>query len=154
MRISFLGLIMLLLLVPAGWGQSASELAQKFPHHEVYEIEPGVVMSAKFASDGLVCEMQVEESHFIKGVVAPQASIDFDKIDALVERLVPASERGEKERDFPSGLMSRRGSVMDRTDLYTNIAVDVIWSVKGNKKSVLSTSSPVVIIKWRHRSCS
>ena len=61
--------LFVVLLVPSGWSQSASDLAQKFPHHEVYEVEPGVVMSAKFAPNGLVCEMHVEQTHFNGDVV-------------------------------------------------------------------------------------
>jgi hypothetical protein len=59
----FPALLLFTLLVPLGWSQSAADLAQKYPHHEVYEVEPGVVMSAKFASSGLVCEMHVEQTH-------------------------------------------------------------------------------------------
>jgi hypothetical protein len=35
--------------------QTASELADRYEHHEVYEVQPGVQMTAKFASNGLVC---------------------------------------------------------------------------------------------------
>jgi hypothetical protein len=37
--------------------QTASELADRYTHHGVYEVQPGVQMTAKFASNGLVCEM-------------------------------------------------------------------------------------------------
>jgi hypothetical protein len=37
--------------------QTAQELADRYTHHEVYEVQPGVQMTAKFASNGLVCEM-------------------------------------------------------------------------------------------------
>ena len=53
----FWAVLILMTLVPIGWSQSAADLAQKFQHHEVYELKPGVVMSAAYTSSGLVCEM-------------------------------------------------------------------------------------------------
>jgi hypothetical protein len=87
----FRALLLFMLIVPPSWGQSAVDLAQKFPHHEIYEVEPGVVMSAKFASSGLVCEMNVEQTHFDKDVTRFRTDIELDKISPLLDRLVPPS---------------------------------------------------------------
>ena len=80
--------------------QTASELANKYPHHEVYKVQPGVQMSAKFASDGLVCEMDIEQTHFIKDEVKDEVDlrdgIREERIDGLIDQLVPPSERGQK----------------------------------------------------------
>ena len=46
--------------------QTASELADRYAHHEVYDVQPGVQLTATFASNGLVCEMQIEQAHFGK----------------------------------------------------------------------------------------
>jgi hypothetical protein len=52
------------------WEIKSALVKCQFPiEHEVYEVEPGVVMSAKFASSGLVCEMRVEQTHFDKDIV-------------------------------------------------------------------------------------
>jgi len=151
----FPALLLFTLLVPLGWGQSAADLAQKFPHHEVYEVEPGVVMSAKFAANGLVCEMHVEQTHFDKDVVEVWSGIETDKIDALLDRLVPPSERGERVRDvLLSGMTLISGATMVRTDRYANVEVHVMWNVETHKKSVRTTSGAVLEIKWRSRSCS
>jgi len=147
--------IFLISFVPVVHGQSAADLAQRFPHHEVYEVEPGVVMSAKFASNGLVCEMQVQKAHFNKDFADPSDGIDLDKMDTLVDRLVPASERGDKDQVLGSSLFHQQGTVMVKIDQYANITVQVFWNVKEHKKSVQqSNGSAVLVIKWRHRSCS
>ena len=151
---NFPALLLLVLLVPSGWSQSASDLAQKFPHHETYEVEPGVVMTAKFASTGLVCEMNVEETHFDKDVTRFGAGIELDKINALLDRIVPSSQRGERARDDLSGLITVTGPTMVKSDRYANVDVDVMWSVETHKKSVTITSGAVFKIKWRNRSCS
>ena len=62
----FIAICVTLSLVAATAAQTASDLAKKYPHHEVYEVQPGVQMTTKFASDGLVCEMQLEQAHFGK----------------------------------------------------------------------------------------
>ena len=147
-------LLLFVLLVPPSWSQSATDLAQKFPHHEVYEVEPGVVMSANFASNGLVCEMHVEQTHFDKDVVQLWDGLGMDKISSLLDRLVPPSERGEKEQDELSRLIAVSGPTMRRTDRYANVVVDVMWGVETHKKSVTTTSGAVLEIKWRNRSCS
>ena len=150
----FRALLFFMLLVPRSWSQSAVDLAQKFPHHEIYEVEPGVVMSAKFAPSGLVCEMNVEQTHFDKDVTQFGTGIELDKISALLDRLVPPSQRGEKEQDEFSRLIAVSGPTMQRTDTYANIVVSVMWSVENHKKSVTTTSGAVLKIKWRNRSCS
>jgi hypothetical protein len=151
---NFRALILFTLLVPSGWGQSAADLGQKFPHHEIYDVEPGVVMSARFASSGLVCEMRVEQTHFGKDIVDLRTGIDMVKVDSLLDRLVPSSERGERARDDLSGLITVTGPTMVKSDRYANVDVDVMWSVETHKKSVTTTSGVVLKIKWRNRSCS
>jgi hypothetical protein len=149
----FWTLLFFMLLVHPSWSQSAADLAQKFPHHETYEVEPGVVMWAKFASSGLVCEMSVEETHFDKNVTHFETRIEPNKISTLLDQLVPPLERGEKEQDEFSRLIAVSGPTMQRTDTYANVVVSVMWSVETHKKSATLTSSAVLKIKWRNRSC-
>ena len=146
--------LLVVLLVPFGWSQSAADLAQKFPHHEVYEVEPGVVMSAKFAPNGLVCKMHVEQTHFNKDVVQLWDGLDLGRVNSLLDRLVPPSERGEKEQDESSRLIAVSGPTMTRTDRYANVVVEVMWGVETHKKSVTTTTGAVLEIKWRNRSCN
>jgi len=146
--------LFVVLLVPSGLSQSATDLAQKFPHHEIYEVEPGVVMSAKFAANGLVCEMRVEQTHFNKDVVQLWDGLDMDRVNSLLDRLVPPSERGEKEQDEFSRLIAVSGPTMTRTDRYANVVVEVMWGVETHKKSVTTTTGAVLEIKWRNRSCN
>jgi hypothetical protein len=56
----FIVAYLVVLFIRATNGQTATDLANNYAHHEVYELQPGVQMTSKFASDGQVCEMQVE----------------------------------------------------------------------------------------------
>jgi hypothetical protein len=144
-------LLLVVLLVPCGWTQSAADLSQKFRHHEAFEIEPGVVMSAKYGADGLVCEMQVEQTHFNEGVTDLRVGLQLDELDALLDKLVPLSDRGEKQ-EHESGLTDISGA-MTRRDNYDNVIVNVTSCVKATKKKWTISGPTVLEIKWRNRPC-
>ena len=61
--------------------QTASDFAAKYAHREVYELQPEVQMTAKFAANGSVCEMKVEQEYFLKDRVDMRFGTDRDKID-------------------------------------------------------------------------
>jgi len=119
-------------------GQTAADLGTKYHHHEVYEVEPGVQMTPKFASDGQVCEMQVEQSHFGKNRVDFSDGLNQAKINAITDQLVPAEERGEKINE----LVLCTGSCETISE-YSNVFVNVLSHVKTR----------VIAIKWRNRTC-
>jgi hypothetical protein len=104
--------------------QTATELANKYTHHEVYEIQPGVQMTAKFAANGLVCEMQVEQAHFGKDGVDMRFGIDTVRLGDLLDQLVPPSERGKKDKS--SGMDVGMGQVTESVERYANVDVHVI----------------------------
>jgi hypothetical protein len=126
--------------------QTATELANKYTHHEVYEIQPGVQMTAKFAANGLVCEMQVEQAHFGKDGVDMRFGIDTVRLGDLLDQLVPPSERGKKDKS--SGMDVGMGQVTESVERYANVDVHVISTTPNNP------TTSVAIINWRHRKCS
>ena len=138
-------LCMTLTLLAIASAQTASELADKYPHHEVYKVQPGVQMSAKFSSDGLVCEMDIEQTHFSKDKVKDEVDlrdgIREERINGLIDQLVPPSERGQKNlaRSWFMGL----GQIDEKVESYSNVNIDVSSS----------HGTTVVEIKWRHRKC-
>jgi hypothetical protein len=145
--------LLLILLVPFGWSQSAADLAQKYRRHDAYELEPGVVLSARFATNGLVCEMDVEQTHFKDDVVDLGIGIEPDGIATLLDRLVPSSERGDKDGEF-SGSMTASGPRMTMTYTYANVIVHVISFVETHKKTLTIVGPTVLKITWRNRSCN
>jgi hypothetical protein len=137
----FIALCATISLMGPASAQTASDLAKKFPHHEVYEIEPGVQMTAKFASGGLVCEMQIEQTHFSKGGVDLTYGIDKEQINALIDRLVPTSERGVTDPTGTTVLGWGQGT--DETTSYSNVTIRISSS----------HGTSVVTIDWRGRKC-
>ena len=127
------------------WAQTTSELERKYRHHEVYEVQPGVQMTARFTSAGLVCEMRVEKSHFGKDKVDLSDDIDKDRINSLLNEIVPTSERGiEDKKDPQNGTVLGLGQITEEIHSYSNVRVHVLW---GEWTSV-------AYVHWRHRKCA
>ena len=126
--------------------QTPSDLAAKYAHHEVYEVEPGVQMTAKFAANGSVCEMKVEQERFLKDKIDMRFGIDRDQIDRLVDQLVPASERGAKDKK-DNGMSIGTGQVNETVWRYANVDVHVLSTISGYAEISVFT------IGWHHRKC-
>jgi len=121
--------------------QTASELADRYAHHEVYDVQPGVQLTATFASNGLVCEMQIEQAHFGKDGADLRNGIEKARVNGLIDQLVPPSERGEKNP--VDNMTLGTGQVLDNIDSYSNVIVHVLSS----------HGTIVVTVKWRYRTC-
>jgi hypothetical protein len=126
------------LFIAAANGQTAADLAKKYHHHEVYEVKPGVQMTPKFDSSGAVCEMQVEQAHFVKDGVDVSHGIDERQVYPIIDELVPVSERGTKLNTFDECV-----GVCQTTYQYSNVAIAIVSA--GDTR--------LVRIKWRNRSC-
>lgn len=98
-------------------------------------------MTAKFASNGLVCEMQIEQAHFDKDNADLGKGIDKDRVNGLIDQLVPPSERGEKKP--VDNMTLGTGQVLENIDSYSNVTVNVLSS----------HGTIVVTVKWRYRTC-
>jgi len=130
---------LIFLFIAAAGGQTAADLAKKYHHYEVYEVEPGIQMTPKFVSTGAVCEMQIEQVHFVKDGVDVSNGIDERRIFAIVDQLVPLSERGTKLPTFEECV-----SVCQTTYQYSNVAIMVVSA--GDTR--------LLRIKWRSRTCA
>ncbi len=128
---------------PSSRAQTAANWGKKFPHHEVYDVRPGVQMAARFASNGLVCEIRLEPSHFSKDNV-DLSFVDRDAINSLLDDLVPPSERGREDRTDPDdGLVLGMGQINEEVHSYLNVRVHVLSS----------HDTTVAYVHWRHRNC-
>lgn len=129
---------MFLFLAAAG-GQTAADLGKKYYHYEVYEVEPGVQMIPKFDSSGVVCEMLVEQTHFVKGGADVSHGIDDRRVFSIVDQLVPVPERGTKLNTLYECM-----GVCWTDYLYSNVTITI--ESPGN--------SGLVRINWRNRTCA
>ena len=121
--------------------QTSLELADRYKHHEVYEVQPGIQMRAKYASNGLVCQMEIEQTRFSNKGVDLTGGIEQNRVSALIDELVPPSERGERTPSHAGGTVT--GQVIESIQSYSNVTVRVISSHGTN----------VIAINWLHRTC-
>jgi len=134
----FSAAISIFLFITAVNGQTAADLAKKYHHREVYEVQPGVQMTPQFDSSGVVCEMQVEQAHFGANGAEFSDGIDERKIYPIIDQLVPVPERGLK-----LNTIEECGGICQTTREYENVTIKIL--------SVGHTR--LVTIKWRNRSC-
>lgn len=139
MTTMFAAVSSIFLFTAAAGGQTAADLANKYHHQEVYELEPGVQMTPNFDSNGMVCEMRVEETHLVKGGVDLSHRIDERKAFSIIDDLVPVSERGTKLITF-----DECAGICQTTYQYSNVAISIVSD--GDRR--------LIRIKWRNRSCS
>lgn len=132
-----------LALYPASaWGQTSAEIEKKFGTPvTAFEVERGVLMLPKYDGSGQICEAVLENSHRTdKGFDFGSALTDW-MIGNIVEKLMPAAERGEKSKHYGWSLM--RG----QTDYsYENLTV-IRVEQRGNP------SNTAVLISWKNRPC-
>ncbi len=126
------------LLIACADAQSVSELSKQYRHHEVYELEPGVQMTPKFDSKGLICEMRVEQSHFTDDGVDLRDRIDEREAYRIIDKLVPVSTRGIKLNSSEECV-----GVCQLSLEYSNLVVKIISS--GNSR--------LIKVEWRNHNC-
>jgi hypothetical protein len=96
-------------------------------------------MIPKFDSSGMVCEMQVEQAHFVESGAALSPRNDERNGFSIINGLVPASERG-KELNTSEECMG----ICKTTYHYSNVTIAIMSD--GDKRRIR--------IKWLNRSCS
>ena len=138
MRKLFVVATSIFLFVAAVDGQTAADLAKKYRHREIYDVQPGVQMTPRFDGNGAVCEMQVEQVHFGPNGAELYDGIDERQVYAIIDQLVPVSERGVKLNTIEECV-----GICQTTHEYSNVAIKILSG--GHTR--------LITIKWRRRSC-
>jgi hypothetical protein len=166
-------LFALALLAVSVWGQTAADLAAKYPSVSAYEVRPGILMTAKYAADGRICELVLEPRHYQAG-----DGIDLDAVlparleKEVIDELAPPSERGDpihrwskkEPKDSwldPDSYMAGGVSYFKRS--YENVSIEQhgYYRCHDNQSSKKTDGKldcseggdEVVVIRWTKRSC-
>lgn len=137
--------ILLLIVAATAWAQTSTDLSAKFPKITAYKIRPDVLMTARFAADGQVCEMTLEKRANTDSGVVLGASFSEEEVRGLVDDLVPEDQRGRNLTKRFNG--SIEGVSFTNEYTYENVLVRVYGihvGVAGRK---------VIIITWPKRPC-
>src|SRR5690348_11764587 len=94
---SCLTLSTLLLTVVFANGQTASDLSLKYPAISAYKVRPGILMTAKYAEDGQVCEM-ILQRRYMPDQTDADSTISPKVEKKLIDELAPGAERGPESK--------------------------------------------------------
>jgi hypothetical protein len=107
-HILYAGMLLALLSVPA-LGQNSADFEAKYgPPIKAFEVRPGVLMTARYAADGRVCEMVLERQNTPGPSVKLTSILEERLVEELIDELVPVAERGERSRFYGLTLLSGR----------------------------------------------
>lgn len=114
---------------------------------KVYQLRPGVVMTANFAQDGQVCAMYIERRHNSESGIDMRIELEPELVTELIDELVPESERGGKGKNY--GLERITGAISESLYDYENVSIVLFGSADNDKCNGVSA----IRIKWKNRSC-
>ena len=140
--------ILFLITVVTAWGQTSADLSAKFPHVHAYKVRSDVLMTAKFATDGQVCEMTLEKRQKTDTVIRFGDTFSESEVRTLVDALAPAQERGKDHTRVLNETVD--GDFITTEYTYENVLVRVF----GLTRPAGAAGDRVIIITWPKRQCS
>ena len=142
--------ILLLTLAVAALGQTSAELSAKYPN-VAYRIRPHVLMTARFAADGQVCEMTLEKGQQTDTSTVFLDSFSKEEVHSLMDDLVPEGLRGRDLTKRFSGSIEGLSVTTEYT--YENVLVHV-YGTRQVESGQVGSGDKVIVITWRTRTCS
>jgi hypothetical protein len=150
--IGVLGTALFLLTV----GNGGDSRFSKYRAIETYEVRPGIMIMPRYADDGLVCEIGIEERHFSPEGISRNSGLSDTEIDQIANELVPSNERGPRPANLlEQGTTNISGNTMATSEEFENISIHIYRSTfpsSEGKKSVIGDA--VATIVWKDRKCA
>ncbi len=139
-------IVFIALCVPRSDAQTQAQLEQKYPKLNAYLVRPNILLTAKYASDGQVCEMVLEPRRWTEKEIVLVSTLSEEETIGVVEEVVPESERGNRlTNPLPSTVAG--GSITTTYD-YEHISVCFFGSAREK-----GAADMVAVVTWRKRSC-
>ena len=119
----------------------------KYRAVEAYEIRPGILMMPSYASDGQVCQIELEKRHYANETVLLDSKLPHEVVMQIIDELAPPSERGPQTMNFGKEYMSAySGSSVTTFAEYKNVSIDIY-------RKASSTGDVVALIRWKNHGC-
>jgi hypothetical protein len=125
-------------------GQTSDNLAAKYPVIPAYKVRPGILMTAKYAGDGQVCEM-VLERRYTPDQTDADSTIPGKVEDQLIDELAPTVERGPATSRWLKNSYVAGGVTHTERD-FENVLIEIDGTASAGDK--------VVVIHWKKRTCA
>jgi hypothetical protein len=138
--------IVLLLFAGTVLAQRSFELQSKYGSpQDAFVIRPGLLMTAKYAADGSVCEMYIIEARTPGSSVGLHTPLNPVTVPALIDELVPEGERGSELR-WP---VQTQGMTLQVIYKFENVSIELVQNLLPS----IGWSDGNVKIKWANRVC-
>ena len=139
--------ILFLSLVIAAFGQTSADLSAKYPHVTAYKVRQNVLMTARFAADGQVCEMILEKRQKTDTRIVFTNTFSDAEVQSLTDDLVPENERGRNLTPVLNGDIT--GGFINEEHTYENVVI----REDGITRPAGAAGYRVITITWRRRPC-
>ncbi len=151
-------LLVCVAIAASALGQTAGDLAAKYPSVSAYKVRPGILMTATYAEDGQVCEM-VLQRRYMPDQTDADSTIPAKQEERLIEELVPEDARGPATSKWLTN-SSVGGGVMHTEKDFENVLVKIDGTYSctegksGSKPDCGHGGTSVITIRWKKRACA
>jgi hypothetical protein len=148
LKLSCLLEIFLIFVLTAGAAvaQDSAEMQSKYgPPLNAFVVRPGLLMTAKYAADGKLCEMYIVEARTPGSNIGLRTPLTVETVPGLIDELVPKGERGDKLR-WP---VQTQGMTLQAFYKYENVSIELVQNLLPAK----GWSDSILTIKWNNRVC-
>ena len=125
----------------------------KYKAVEAYEIRPGILMLPTYSEEEQVCEVGLERRHYSPEMIRLDSTLSREDVDAIVDELAPASERGPESQNPLNDLILVVGPGRTTFEQYENVTVQIESAVIANSKKKSIVDDVAAVIIWKHRKC-
>lgn len=125
-------------------GQTSADLSRRFgPALDAFEVRRGVLVTAKYAGSGQVCEMVIEPRRKTADGFDIGITLTDEMVEQVIKELVPETARGPRAESY--GWSTHLGQIV-RTDYsYENVKITSV----GDRQE----KHMIILIKWKNRPC-
>jgi len=138
-------------------GQTAFDFSAKYPTVSAYEVRPGVLMTAKYAANGQVCEMTLQR-HYSPNQPDADTTIPAKQERELINELAPESARGPESKDLRwRGFTAGGVSHIERDFVNALVVIDGTYyctEESDGKANCGHGGTKVITIQWKNRICA
>jgi hypothetical protein len=120
---------------------------------DAYEIRPGILVMPRYAADGQVCEIGLQNRLYFPEKVNVDDDLSRDEIEQAFEELVPASERGPELPGYQAHPMSEVGNAITTNTDYEHVSLEIVGKALPSKRHEVVEETVVAIIHWKNRKC-
>jgi hypothetical protein len=138
-------------------GQTASDLSAKYRDLNAFAVRPGILMTAKYAANGQVCEMTLQR-YYSPDQPDADSTIPAKLETELIDELAPAAVRGPSTSKWLLNSFTAGGvSHIERDFVNALVVIDgTYWCTEeaDGKTNCGHGGTKVITIQWKNRTCT